>query len=204
MSKKSSFRGPFEKQHGKRAQPLLESTSQHLYHIHWTLQSKSSWKNSPFWTCQILGLLANTLAADEKYPVLNRDNLTIPIQMQLSQKQKTFSQFFAAFLKSSLNFKHFEKKMTLIAFVFWKLLTPKTWLDKCLKSPVSEDPSTSNMADVPKHCWNLHHTIFIIFIDHCQVNWVGKNLSDWHAYSWDCLLTHWLPMKSILFLIETI
>ena len=30
--------------------------------------------------------------------------------MQLSQKQKTFSQFFAEFLKSRLNFKHFEKK----------------------------------------------------------------------------------------------
>ena len=39
-------------------------------------------------TCQILGLLVNTLAADEKNPVLNRDNLTIPIQMQLSQKEK--------------------------------------------------------------------------------------------------------------------
>ena len=68
--------------------------------------------------------------------------------------------------------------MPLIAFVFWKLLTPKTWLYKCLKSPVSEDPSTSKMADVPKHCLNLHHTIFIVFIDHWQVNRVGKNLSD--------------------------
>ena len=59
-------------------------------------------------TCQILGLLANTFAADEKYPVLNRDNLTISIQIQLSQKQKTFSQFFAVFLKFTLNFKYFE------------------------------------------------------------------------------------------------
>ena len=33
-----------------------------------------------------------------------------PIQMQLSRKQKTFSEFFAAFLKSSLNFEHFQKK----------------------------------------------------------------------------------------------
>ena len=33
-----------------------------------------------------------------------------PIQMQLSQKQKTFSEFFCAFLKSSLNFEHFQKK----------------------------------------------------------------------------------------------
>ena len=30
--------------------------------------------------------------------------------MQLSQKQKTFSEFFFAFLKSSLNFEHFQKK----------------------------------------------------------------------------------------------
>ena len=40
----------------------------------------------------------------------NRDILTQPIQMQLSQKQKTFSQFFFAFLKSILNFKHLPKK----------------------------------------------------------------------------------------------
>ena len=34
----------------------------------------------------------------------------IPIQMQLSEKQKTFSETFAATLKSRLNFDHFEKK----------------------------------------------------------------------------------------------
>ena len=55
-------------------------------------------------------MVVNTLAADEKYPVLNRDNLTIPIQMQLSQKKKTFSQFLGAFLKPTINFKVFEKK----------------------------------------------------------------------------------------------
>ena len=27
----------------------------------------------------------------------------------------------------------------------------KTWLDKCLKSLVSEDPLTSNMVNGPKH-----------------------------------------------------
>ena len=55
-------------------------------------------------------MLVNTLAADEKFRVLNGDNLTIPIRMQLSQKQKTFSQFFAAFLKCILNIELFEKK----------------------------------------------------------------------------------------------
>ena len=61
-------------------------------------------------TFKILVLLVNTLVADERYPVLNRDNLTIPIQMILSQKEKTFSQSLAVFLKYKLNFKHFEKK----------------------------------------------------------------------------------------------
>ena len=63
------------------------------------------------------------MAADEKYPVLNRDNLTITIQMQLSGKQKTFYRFFAQFLKYSLNFKSFEKKVRVIDFVFQKLRT---------------------------------------------------------------------------------
>ena len=57
-----------------------------------------------------MGQLVNTVASDEKYPALNRDNLTIPIQMQMSQKQKNFSAFFAEYLKSKFNFEHFEKK----------------------------------------------------------------------------------------------
>ena len=110
MSKKSRFRGPFKKQHGKLAQVLFKSASQHLYHFQWSLPSQLSWKKSLLLTWEIFGLLVNTLAADEKYPVLNRNNLTTPIQMQLSQKQRSFSNFFAAFLKSRLNFKHFKEK----------------------------------------------------------------------------------------------
>ena len=59
---------------------------------------------------KILGLFVNTLTVDDKHYMLNRDNLTQPIQIQLSQKQKIFSEFFFAFLKSILNFKHLPKK----------------------------------------------------------------------------------------------
>ena len=204
MSKKSSFRGCFDKQYGKCPQTLLKSASQRLYHIHLSLESKLCSKKSLLLTCQILGLLVNTLAADQKYPVVNRDNLTIPIKMQLSQKQKIFSELFPASLKSTIGFQCFEKKMTFRDLLFPKLGTPKTWSDKCLKSHIRKDPSTSNMGKFLKHCWNLHHSTFIIFIDHFQVNLGGKRLSYWHAKSWDCLLTHWLLMKSILFLIEAI
>ena len=110
MSKKCRFTGPFDKQHGKCAQALLKSASQHLYQIHLSLPRQLSWKESLLLTCQILGQLVNFLAADKKYPVLNRDNLTIPIHMKLSRKQKIFSQFFAVFLKASINFKCFQEK----------------------------------------------------------------------------------------------
>ena len=58
-------------------------------------------------TCYFLGQLVNTLATEKKYPVLNRQNLTIPSQMQFSEKQKSFSRSFAEFLKSRLNFERF-------------------------------------------------------------------------------------------------
>ena len=50
------------------------------------------------------------MTADDKYSLLNRDNLRQPIWTPLSQKQKTFSQFFLAFSKSTLNFEHVRKK----------------------------------------------------------------------------------------------
>ena len=47
------------------------------------------------------------------------------IQIHLSQKQNFFSEFFSASFKSTLNFEHFVKKLTLIAYVFPKLPPPK-------------------------------------------------------------------------------
>ena len=34
MSEKSPFKGPFHKQHGKRAQKLLQSERRHVYHVY--------------------------------------------------------------------------------------------------------------------------------------------------------------------------
>ena len=55
-------------------------------------------------------MFVNTLTADDKYSLLNRDNLRQPIRKTLSQKHKAFSQFFLAFSKSTLNFEHCQQK----------------------------------------------------------------------------------------------
>ena len=62
------------------------------------------------------------------------------IQMHLSQKQNNFSQFFSAFFESALNFEHFQKKMTLIAYVFPKLTTTKDVLRKMSKNSRLREP----------------------------------------------------------------
>ena len=56
------------------------------------------------------------------------------IQMHLSQKQNLFSQFFSAFFESNLNFEHFPKKLTLIAYEFPKLPPPKDVLRQTSKN----------------------------------------------------------------------
>ena len=68
------------------------------------------WKKSLLVIHKILRPFVHTLAVNDKQYLLSRDNLTQPIQMQLSQKQKILSQFFFAFLKSILNFQHLPKK----------------------------------------------------------------------------------------------
>ena len=58
---------------------------------------------------KMLRLFVNTLTDDDKYSLLLRENLTQPIQILLSHKEKTLSEFFSAFPKSTLNFEHFQK-----------------------------------------------------------------------------------------------
>ena len=50
------------------------------------------------------------MSAVDKCFLANRDNLMQPIDMQLSQKLKTFSIFFNVFSKSRLSFEYFQKK----------------------------------------------------------------------------------------------
>ena len=58
----------------------------------------------------MLALSVNTLTSDGKYPVQGCENLQLPIQMQLFEKRKKFSEFFVPYMDSTSNFEHFERK----------------------------------------------------------------------------------------------
>ena len=57
------------------------------------------WKKSLLVIHKILKLFVNTLIVDDKHYRLNKDNLTQPIQMELYEKQKTFSEIFFCIFK---------------------------------------------------------------------------------------------------------
>ena len=50
------------------------------------------------------------MTAEYTYSRRNMQTFTVKVQMSLSLKQKIFSGFFIAFLKSTWNGEHFEKK----------------------------------------------------------------------------------------------
>ena len=68
------------------------------------------WKKLPSVSYKILRLFFNALTADDKYSGSNMQNIPEQFQAPLSQKKKTLSGFFIAFLKCAWNFEHFLKK----------------------------------------------------------------------------------------------
>ena len=142
MSKKSRFRRPFNKQHDKQSQTLLKSERQHLCHIYWSLWRKLSFRKSLQVICKILGLFVNTLTTNDKYSVLNRVNLTQPIQIQLSNTPNLFVNLFLLFSNLDQIFNIFFKRWPSCLMYFRSYGLWKRSFDKCLKRPTSEDPST--------------------------------------------------------------
>ena len=68
-------------------------------------------RKSAIFKFEILGLIVNTLTADDKYSRPNIQKLTQELKTTISQKQKTFSGIFITYLKSITNSEAFAKKV---------------------------------------------------------------------------------------------
>ena len=111
LSQKGCFRTRFDSKHVKASEVFLKSKWEHFRHLFSLISIKLIRKMCPpIVLREILVVLLNTLSVDGKYPGQYCENLQLPIQMQLSEKQKTFSDFFVPFLESTSNFKFFQEK----------------------------------------------------------------------------------------------
>ena len=176
MCKKSCLRLPFQKEDGERVWTLLKSERQHLCQIYWSIRGQLTCKKSLLMICKILRLFVNTLSAVDKCCFYCKDNLMQPIQMQLSEKLKTFSSFSLHFRSVSQILDIFRKKMTLIAYLFVRLRAAKNVVRYICKSPASDYPSKRTMVNASQLCLNLRDSSSTIFIDQGEGNWVAKSL----------------------------
>ena len=81
-----------------------------------------TWTKPVFLRSEILTLFFNTLTTDDKYYRRNMLNFTQQFEAPLSQRQKTFSGWFLAFLKCAINLEHFEKKDEYSSLVISKVI----------------------------------------------------------------------------------
>ena len=84
-----------------------------------------SWKKSVLVRSKILGLFVNTFTAESTYSRRNMQTFTQQVQTPLSLKQKTFSGFFIAFVKSTWNGEHFQKKGEFSSLSISKIIDSK-------------------------------------------------------------------------------
>ena len=67
-------------------------------------------------------MFVNALTADHKNSGSNMQNFPEQFLTPLSQKQKTFSGFFIAFLKYAWNLEHFEKKDEYSSVIIYEII----------------------------------------------------------------------------------
>ena len=110
MFKRSCYRTLFGNQRINGFQTLPKSARRHYYPIFPWIRDILSWIKLALLWCDILRLFVNTLTADNKYSRSNIQIFAQQLETPLSQKKKTFSWFFIAFLKFAWNLEQFERK----------------------------------------------------------------------------------------------
>ena len=78
------LKSSLDTQQVKRFQTLVKSSWEHFYHIFSSMWGEMIWKISPWLKCEIIGLFVNTWTVHYKYPVTDCENLSFPMQIQLS------------------------------------------------------------------------------------------------------------------------
>ena len=95
----------FGSQHVNGSQTLLRSARNHFHTIIELTSDTTSRKRLNLVRTEVLGQFVNTMTA-----VYNLENLTQQVLTQISLKPKSFSWFFIALMKVTLNLEYFEKK----------------------------------------------------------------------------------------------
>ena len=155
----------------------MKSARKDFYPSGWSIRVELSRNMSLWLRAKILGLLVDTLTADDKYSRDYRENLTQPIQMELSKSPNFFLQVSLRFWELHKFLNILKKMMSLIVFeTDQPHRDRKTRILKCLKGPFWEQLLAVNLLTGQKNCWNIVESTFIFLIDQSEMNSVWKVL----------------------------
>ena len=164
-----------------------------------------SYKNSLLLIWKISKLCPDTLSADDRYSLLDRDNLAHRNQRQLSQKRKIFSQFFSSFLKFNLNLEHFQIKDNTHSWFISEITYSITMLRSMPKKSRFRASVEKQHGKCAQTLFKLEgHRLYHIYWSLARQLSYKKYFLVIYPKSQNCFLTHWVPMANNLFLIETI
>ena len=159
MPKKPCVRILMDSQYVKRAKRSYKSARQCFCHIFWSLWRGTTWKNSLLVVSEILRLFVNILKPVlQVFSLSKSECLTQTVQMQLSQYQKIFPQFFLLFHNLHKIFNTWKNRWTSEVISFWNCRLQKVDLLKSPKFHVSE------------HLWTVLFIYSLLFVDSLQLN----------------------------------
>ena len=156
----------FGSHHVKGSQTLLRSAQNHFHTSIPLILGRTSRKRLVLVRSEVLGQFVNTMTAVYNYFRQNLENLRQQLQTLICQKVKTFSGFFNASLKSTLNLEYFEKKKKKDqshSLSINKINNCRTSSYLSVQKPMFHaNTSAANMLTGLKHCSDLHRTTFIL------------------------------------------
>ena len=159
---KRCFKTRFHSQHVKACKVHAKSPRERFHHVFSSFSGKLIWKLSTLLLREILRTFLNTLTAEGKYPIEDWKNLALPIQIQLSGKINTFSQFLFHLWNLYQILNIFLMKMIVIADAFPKLQTVKVFVRPLSKNRRFRKRFAVNMWKCPKYLQNHHESAFIM------------------------------------------
>ena len=118
--------------------------------------------------------------------------------MEFYKKQKICYQFFVAFVESTLNFQHFEKKHQTHSSTKSEDIDSKISFSLIIWKAFFRTPLGTDCVDWSKKLMKSNQEQLAQWFHFRWLNWDGKHVSWQHLKSDYCLLTHWLPMASIV------
>ena len=152
MHHRDCFWKPFGRDRVNESQKHLKSAETYFYPNFSWFWAKLTLKKLILIRSENLGLLANTLTANEEHSRSNGENVPLKIQIKLSDKQLRFLMYF--FLS------------------YW---LRNICLFKGIKRIVSENSLAVNLLRSPKNSWNLQKNNFILLFHHFEPNWLWKS-----------------------------